>query len=98
MWLSGNSTPDFRAINDFRGQRLKEESKTLFSEIVILLCELGYISLDVQYIDGTKFESASNRYTFVWLGSVEKHKEKLEAKIRSVLSLIDENIEQDKRS
>ena len=96
MWLSGNNTPNFRTINDFRGQGLKEHIKTLFSEIVIMLCELGYISLDVQYIDGTKFESASNRYTFVWRGSVEKHKEKLEAKIRSVLSLIDENIEQDK--
>ncbi len=23
MWLSGNSTPDFRTINDFRGERLK---------------------------------------------------------------------------
>ena len=96
MWLSGNSTPDFRTINNFRGQGLKEHIKTLFSEIVLMLCELGYISLDVQYIDGTKLESASNRYTFVWRGSVEKHKEKLEAKIRSVLCLIDENIEQDK--
>jgi len=23
IWLSGNSTPDFRTINDFRGKRLK---------------------------------------------------------------------------
>ena len=82
MWLSGNSTPDFRTINDFRGKRLKEHIKSLFSAIVLLLQESGYVSLDVQYIDGTKVESASNRYTFVWRGSVEKNKTKLESKNR----------------
>ena len=73
MWLSGNSTPDFRTINDFRGKRL-----------------------DVQYIDGTKVESASNRYTFVWRGSVEKNKVKLESKIQSILR-VDKHIEQGKQ-
>ena len=97
MWLSGNNTPDFRTINNFRGQRLKEDIKDLFSAIVLLLQESGYISLDVQYIDGTKIESASNRYTFVWRGSVEKNKVKLEEKIHSVLSDVDKHIEQDKQ-
>ena len=73
MWLSGNSTPDFRTINDFRGKRL-----------------------DVQYINGTKVESASNRYTFVWRGSVEKNKAKLESKIQSILR-VDKHIEQGKQ-
>lgn len=95
MWLSGNSTPDFRTINRFRGEGLKEDIKGLFTQIVLLLQEAGYVSLDVQYIDGTKIESASNRYTFVWRGSLEKHKSKLEDKIRSVLSLVDKHIEQD---
>lgn len=95
MWLSGNSCPDFRTINRFRGEGLKEDIKGLFTQIVLLLQEAGYVSLDVQYIDGTKIESASNRYTFVWRGSLEKHKSKLEDKIRSVLSLVDKHIEQD---
>lgn len=97
MWLSGNSTPDFRTINRFRGEGLKEDIKELFTQIVLLLQEAGYISLDVQYIDGTKIESASNKYTFVWRGSVEKYKSKLEDKIRDVLSLVDKHIEQDKQ-
>src|SRR5690606_23697908 len=42
--------------------------------------ELQYVSLNVQYIDGTKIESAANRYTCVWKGSVEKNKAKLEEK------------------
>ena len=44
------------------------------------------MSLDVQYIDRTKIEAKSNKYTFVWRGSVEKYKDKLEAKINSILS------------
>jgi transposase len=95
MWLSGSSQPDFRTINRFRGEALQEDIKGLFTQIILLLQEAGYVSLDVQYIDGTKIESASNRYTFVWRGSLEKHKSKLEDKIRSVLSLVDKHIEQD---
>lgn len=96
MWLSGNSTPDFRTINDFRGKRLKDKIQQLFAELVRLMAELGYVSLDIQYIDGTKLESASNRYSFVWKGSTEKNKSKLEEKITRVLGDIDSSIKQDK--
>ncbi len=48
-----------------------------------------------QYIDGTKIESAANKYTFVWKKTVEKNKAKLEEKIRNMLSQIDEGIAQD---
>ncbi|MFZ1788002.1 MAG: IS1182 family transposase [Saprospiraceae bacterium] len=92
MYISGNSSPDFRTINDFRGKILKDNIQTLFSEVVKMLVKMGYVSLDVQYIDGTKIESASNRYTFVWRGSVEKHKERLEQKINRILSDIESSI------
>ena len=92
MFISGNSTPDFRTINDFRGKILKDSIKTLFAEVVKMLVEMGYVSLDVQYIDGTKIEAKSNKYTFVWRKTVEKHKERLEGKIKSVLSDIEESI------
>jgi transposase len=92
MFISGNSTPDFRTINDFRSKILKDSIKTLFAEVVKMLVEMGYVSLDVQYIDGTKIEAKSNKYTFVWRKSVEKYKEKLETKINSVLSDIEKSI------
>jgi transposase len=95
MWLSGNSTPDFRTINDFRGKRLKTQIHGLFAEVVKLLQELNLVSLDMQYIDGTKIESAANRYTFVWRKSTEKHKAKLEEKIKTVLQEIDAHIKTD---
>lgn len=95
MFISGNSTPDFRTINEFRGKILKEKIKDLFAEVVKMLVEMGYISLDVQYIDGTKIEAKSNKYTFVWRGSVEKYKEKLEVKINTILADIENNIQSD---
>ena len=95
MFISGNSTPDFRTINEFRGKILKEKIKDLFAEVVKMLVELGYVSLDVQYIDGTKIEAKSNKYTFVWKGSVEKYKEKLETKINTILSDIETSIQSD---
>jgi transposase len=95
MWLSGNSTPDYRTINYFRGKRLKGVIQVLFGDIVRMLHELEYVSLKIQYIDGTKIESASGRYTFVWKKSTQKNKAKLEANIASVLADIDSQINQD---
>ena len=95
MFLAGNLTPDFRTINDFRGKILKDSIKELFAEVVKLLVEMGYVSLDVQYIDGTKIEATSNKYTFVWKKSVEKYKNNLEEKVRRVLADIESSIASD---
>ena len=85
MWLSGMQTPDFRTINLFRSKRLSGCFDSIFTQIVVLLHDEGLVSLNVQYIDGTKIESAANKYTFVWKGSTEKNKAKLEANVKSVL-------------
>lgn len=95
MWLSGNQTPDFRTINNFRSLHLKCTINHLFTQVVLMLAEMGYISLQTVYIDGTKMESRAGRYTFVWRKTVEKNKVKLEEKIRKILEMIDEGIAQD---
>lgn len=85
MWLSGMQAPDFRTINIFRSKRLAEKFDGIFTQIVLLLHEENLVSLKVQYIDGTKIESVANKYTFVWKGSTEKNKTKLENNVREVL-------------
>ena len=91
MWLSGMSRPDFRTINRFRSERLSDgRFDEVFRQVVELLNGEGLVSLKVQYIDGTKIESVANRYTFVWKGSVEKNKSKLEAKVNAVLRRAEE--------
>lgn len=58
--------PDFRTINLFRSKRLgKGNLEKIFVQVVELLNAEGLVSLDVQYIDGTKIESVANKYTFV---------------------------------
>ena len=93
MWLSGGIKPDHRTINYFRGKRLNGCFDTLFTQIVELLHREGFVSLQVQYIDGTKIESAANKYSFVWRGSVEKYDARLREKTDAVLREIEQVIE-----
>lgn len=97
MWLSGRVKPDFITINRFRN-RVKNEINEVFTQIVLLLSAKGFISLDVEYIDGTKIESKANKYTFVWRKTVERNRERLMKKIKVLLSQIDDVIVQDKTS
>ena len=91
MWLAGMKRPDFRTINYYRGKRLKEGFDAVFTQVVRLLHEEGFVSLKVQYIDGTKIESVANKYTFVWRGSVEKYDARLKAKTEALLRQIEQN-------
>lgn len=91
MWLAGMRRPDYRTINYYRGKRLRSGFDTIFTQVVQLLHEEGFVSLKVQYVDGTKIESVANKYTFVWRGSVEKNDAKLKAKTAALLQQIEQN-------
>ena len=95
IWLSGYEKPDFITINRFRN-RVKDELNDIFTQIVLLLCAKGFVSLDVEYVDGTKIESKANKYTFVWRKTVERNRAKLLEKIKVLLEQVDEAIAQDK--
>ena len=90
MWLSGMSRPDYRTINYFRGKRLKSGIDTIFTHVVELLHNAGLISLNVQYIDGTKVESSANRYTFVWKKTVGKYDVRIRQKALAFLEQVEE--------
>ena len=94
IWLAGYEQPDFNTINRFRN-RVKEEINQVFTQLVLVLAEKGFITLDVEYIDGTKIESKANKYTFVWRKSTEKNRAKLIDKINALLEQIDESIAQE---
>ena len=89
IWLAGYEKPDYRTINRFRN-RVKDEINGIFTQIVLILASKGFISLDVEYVDGTKIESKANRYTFVWRKNVERNRARLLEKIRILLQQIDE--------
>lgn len=95
IWLAAQERPDFVTINRFRNH-VKNEINNIFTQVVLLLAERGFITLDVEYIDGTKIESKANKYTFVWRKTVEKNRAKLQEKIRVLLAQIEDVIAQDK--
>lgn len=81
MWLSGMQTPDHNTLNLFRVNRLNNTLKSIFTQIVQLLAAEGLLSLKEVYVDGTKIESAANRYTFVWGNSIKSNREKIKKQI-----------------
>ena len=108
IWLVGYEKPDFITINRFRN-RVKHEINEVFTQVLLLLSSKGFISLNVEYIDGTKIESKANKYTFVWKSkankytfvwrkTVERNRERLMKKIYVLLGQIDDAIAQEKSS
>ncbi len=46
--------------------------------------EEGLLSLKDIYVDGTKIEASSNRYTFVWAKSIATNKEKIKKQLEDL--------------
>lgn len=84
MWLAGMSKPDHNTINRFRGQRLQKTLQPIFSQVVLLLCEEGLLSIKDLYTDGTKIEANANRYTFVWGKAMTRSRERIREQLNDL--------------
>ena len=84
MWLSGMSTPDHNTINRFRGERLQELLKQVFSQVVMLLVDHGLVNMKEVYLDGTKVEATASRYSFVWGKSIKTSKKRIENQLEEL--------------
>lgn len=71
-WLTPQERPDYVTLNSFRN-KVKSETNNIFTQTTLRPAESGLITLDVEYIDGTKMESQTDKCTFVWRKSVEKN-------------------------
>ncbi|WP_339230226.1 IS1182 family transposase [Aeribacillus sp. FSL K6-2833] len=90
MWLSAMQQPDFRTINEFRGERMKALMDELFEVMILKLIKEHYITMENYFLDGTKIEADANKYSFVWKKSTLKFEEKLKEKIQETLKHIHE--------
>jgi transposase len=89
LWLSGGNQPDFRTINIFRGERMKGVIEEVFTLVLELLLEEGYVKLETYFVDGTKIEADANRHKVVWAKSRAKYEGRLREKVRELLKEID---------
>jgi len=79
--LDGMPVPDHSTIARFISLHLSQCSKEMLAQVTRALYSMGEISGRHIFIDGTKIESAANKYTFVWKKSVTKNMQKLLDKI-----------------
>lgn len=89
LWLTGNTKLDFMTINRFRSERLNGTIEKVFAEVVELLHKEKYVDLDKYFLDGTKIESAANKYSWVWGKNTQRFKAQLQNKVMSLFKAID---------
>jgi transposase len=95
MWISGNSRPDFRTINRFRGEVMRGIMEQVFASVLELLIEEGYVKLEHYFLDGTKIEANANRYSWVWAKSTRNYKRKLQENVKKLLDEIEQANEEE---
>ena len=88
--LEGMPVPDHATIARFVSLHFSRCSKELMTQMSEILYALGETSGKTIFIDGTKIESVSNKYTFVWKKSVIKNQNRLFEKINSFVGECEE--------
>jgi len=83
MWLAAMQQPDFRTLNEFRGVRMKAMIDELFEAMIQKLIADNYITMENNFLDGTKIEANASKYSFVWKKSTLRFEEKLKEKIQA---------------
>ena len=79
--LEGEPAPDHATFARFRSIHFAPCSRRILAEMSNALFDLGEISGETVFIDGTKIEACSNKYTFVWKKAVTKNQSKLLIKL-----------------
>ena len=88
--LEGMPAPDHATIARFISLHFSACAKVLLAQMSDLLYLLGEISGKTIFIDGTKIESAANKYTFVWKRTITKNQARLYTKLTSFVAECEE--------
>ena len=81
---------DYSTIARFRTGFLADACEDLFYQLVRRLNQMGELSKETVFLDGTKLEACANKYTFVWKKSVGKWEEKLFQRIQDAVILLNQ--------
>jgi transposase len=88
--LEGSSVPDHATFARFRSIHFAPCSERIMAEMTNFLYDIGEISGNAIFIDGTKIEACANKYTFVWKKAVTKNLEKLLIKLADLIAQCEE--------
>ncbi len=84
--LEGAPVPDHATFARFLSIHFAPCSKRILAQMSNALFDLGEISGETVFIDGTKIEACANKYTFVWKKAVTKNQEKLLIKLADFIA------------
>lgn len=88
--LEGRPAPDHATVARFRFLHFCAVSKEKLVQMSGLLYDLGEISGHDIFIDGTKIEASSNKYTFVWKKAVSRYMKHLLQKAADLIAECEE--------
>jgi len=89
MWISGESRPDFRTINDFRSSRMKSVIEEVFTAVLEYLAAAGHVKLGHYFLDGTKIGADANQHKVVWAKRRENYHKRVQEQIKGLLKQIE---------
>lgn len=91
MYLLENSpVPDHSTFARFRSIHFAPCANRILAEMSNSLYDIGEISGDAIFIDGTKIEACANKYTFVWKKAVTKNQGRLLIKLADFVAECEE--------
>ena len=88
--LNGASAPDHSTFARFRSLHFAPCAEKILAKMTNFLYEIGEISGESIFIDGTKIEAYANKYTFVWKKAITKNMAKLLIKIADLVKECEE--------
>ncbi|MBO4359732.1 MAG: IS1182 family transposase [Eubacteriaceae bacterium] len=89
IWLLDNvKAPSFMTIGNFINNTLSSSIEQIFNDINSYIFERDSVDLDHVYIDGTKIEANSNKYTWVWKKACITSRDKVFGYLTSLLEEI----------
>lgn len=89
--LEGAPAPDYSTVARFRSLHFAPVTENIMTQMTEFLAQNEKLSLENLFIDGTKIEAASNKYSFVWKKSVTKNQKKLLDKIPAFILKVEKD-------
>lgn len=95
LWICGMRPIEHSTVSRFRSERMRPVFEEVFSELISLLADMGFVTPDTCFLDGTKIEADANKPSFVWAKSNKRYQGQLRAKAHAHLKAIDALEEQE---
>lgn len=89
LWLSGRNQPDFRTVNRFRGELMPKLIEPVFGQLMEVLVEGGYVSLESYYLDGSKIQANARRGSAVWAKNTKRWKSRVQEQVKQILEEVE---------